>query len=99
MSATRDGVYLVGLERRRHQKNLIIIFKGKVSACFKAENLVTPNRRYLCRHGTSLKRLSDALLSTWTVIEIDSHMHGMLSATILANMDDIVCCHTWLRPG
>jgi hypothetical protein len=72
---------------------LLIFFELKFLSCLKAEGLVTLNSQNLWRHGPSTEGLRDALLTVWTLIQMDPHEKWMLAPAIDAMNVDFVCRH------
>jgi hypothetical protein len=72
---------------------LLIFFELKFLSCFKAEGLATLNSQNLWRHGPSTEGLRDALLTVWTIVQMNPHEKRMLAPTINAMNIDFVCRH------
>jgi hypothetical protein len=72
---------------------LLIFFELKFLSCFKAEGLVTLDSQNLWGHGPSPEGLRDALLTVWTIVQMNPHEKRMLAPTINAMNIDFVCRH------
>jgi hypothetical protein len=75
---------------------LLIFLELKFLSCLKAKGLVTLNSQNLWRHGPSTEGLRDALLTVWTIIQMDSHEKRVLASAIDAMNVDFVCRHNCL---